>query len=233
MPTIITIRGMCAQEYKKMGLKNNFSSLNDPSLINRIGQVCSVTLENPTDYGLNGAEVEALQEANEALDAAVGTYIAVNAEKLSASAAKEAARAEVLTQISSIVKRIYGDPNVDDTLLAKAGLASRPSRPTLATPNVPTDFTATVIGPNSVELKWKRNENINTTIYTVEVRHGLTGTWQTLTSQTATRFVDETSEPGQPVSYRVYAKRGKRKSTLSTVASVWVDGEETTLSLAA
>ncbi len=216
-----------------MPVRNNFGTLSDPNLVNRISAICSVTLENPADYGLTGGEVEALSDAKDVLDVAVGTYIAVNAEKLSATAVKEAARQDVLTQISSIVKRIYGDPNVDDALLAKASLAPRPSRPTFGTPNVPTAFTATVIGPNSVELKWRRNDNINTTIYTIEVQRGQGEAWNTLTSQTATRFVDETSAPGQPVSYRVYAKRGNRKSVLSSIASVWTEGEESVLSLAA
>lgn len=216
-------------------MKNNFSSLSDTELVSRIGAFCSVALENPTNYGLNGAEVEALSDTNVLLDTAIDSYSEWNNGKLAASATKDARRGDVLTQMSSIIKRVYGDPTVNDSTLAKAGLAPRPSGPTFATPNTPTGFTATVVGPNDVTLRWNRAGNISATMYFIEVKRGETGAWTLLNSVTSTKFSDDTVAPGQPVSYRLYAKRGNRKSGFSSVAQIWPNDEEgqETLHLAA
>lgn len=213
-------------------MKNNFSSLSDTELVSRIGAFCSVALENPTDYGLNGTEVEALSDSNTALGAAIDNYLAANGLKLAASSTKENAREEVLVQMSSILKRVYGDPSVTDKELSEASLAPRPSGPTFTTPNVPTNVNAKVVGPNRIEVKWNRANNINGTLYSIEVQHGQ-GTWSLLDTVTSTRFFYTVGEAGQPISFRIYAKRGNRTSQPSAITSLWSEEEGNNLQIAA
>ncbi|MBL8059531.1 MAG: fibronectin type III domain-containing protein [Chthonomonas sp.] len=213
-------------------MKNNFSSLSDTELVSRIGAFCSVALENPTDYGLNGTEVEALSDANTLLNTNIDNYLAANGAKLAATSAKDSSREDVLTQMSSILKRVYGDPTVTDQDLNKASLAPRPSGPTYTTPNVPTNVNAKVVGPNRIEVKWNKANNIGGTLYSIEVQHGQ-GAWTLLDTITSTRFFYTVSEAGQPISFRVVAKRGNRTSQPSAITSLWSEEEENTLQIAA
>ncbi len=214
-------------------MKNNFSSLSDTELVSRIGAFCSVALENPTDYGLNGTEVEALSDSNTALGASIDNFMAANGLKLAASSTKESAREEVLVQMSSILKRIYGDPSVTDEELSKASLAPRPTGPTFTTPYVPTNVNAKVVGPNRIEIKWNRANNINGTLYALEVQHGEGSPWTALTTITATRYFYTDAQVGSPISFRVTAKRGTRFSQPSASTTLWSEEEGSTLHLAA
>ena len=201
--------------------------------MSRIGAFCSIALETPTDYGLNGTEVEALSDANTLLGTNIDNYMAANGAKLAASATKDESREDVLTQMSSIIKRVYGDPTVDDATLAKASLAPRPAGPTYTTPNVPTNVNAKVVGPNRIEIKWNKANNIKGTLYVIEVQHGQGSPWTSLSTITATRFFYNVSEAGNPISFRVIAKRGNRESVPSAITSLWSEEEGNTLSLAA
>ncbi len=212
--------------------ENNFRNLNDSVLVTRLNTMISTIIENPADYGLDGSEVEAMQTTKDLFNVKIETAQQVDAAKLGAYADKDATRATLLDEVSSIVKRIYSTPSVDDKLLETAGLAPRPGRPQYTIPNAVSDFSAAVKGPDSILLKWRPNGNISSTRYLIEVQVD-GGSWSLLTSVTAGRFVHSGIDPGVMMSYRVYAMRGTRKGPYSTIASVWTGGEEATLQIAA
>ncbi|MBL8061058.1 MAG: fibronectin type III domain-containing protein [Chthonomonas sp.] len=138
---------------------------------------------------------------------------------------------DVLESLSSIVKRIYSDPNVDDKMLRDAGLAERPGKPQYLTPNVPLDATSNVVGPRAVEIRWKRNGNVSPTVYIIEQQ--TPSGWVQIASETATKFVHNNIDAGVMQTYRVTAKRGNRFSPASNEATIWATNGGVELRVAA
>lgn len=212
-------------------MANNFDKYSDSALFSKIGAMSSTLIENPTDYGLTLDQVEELQDANNAFNLAIDLALSTDQVKLSAYQAKFAQRAELLSILGSITKRVYGDPNVDDKALTNAGFAPRPGKPQFNTPNVPTNATATVAGPSEVLIKWNRNGNPSPTQFIVE-QQTPTG-WIQIASVTSSKFIHTGIVAGEPQTYRVYAQRGNRRSFNSNEAAIWSESEGSGLSLAA
>ena len=136
-----------------------------------------------------------------------------------------------MTILGSITKRVYRDPNVDDTMLSKAGFALRPGKPQFTTPNTPTSAAATVVGPTDVLIKWNRNGNVSGTSFIVE-QQTPTG-WIQIASTGSSKFIHSGIEAGVAQTYRVYAQRGNRRSFNSNEATIWSSSEGSGLHLAA
>lgn len=212
-------------------MANAFDKYSDSALSDKVGAMTSTMIEHPTDYGLTLDQVEELQDANTAFNTAIAVALDADQLKLSAYQSKFAQRAEVLTILSSITKRVYGDPNVDDGALTKAGFAPRPGKPQFTTPNVPTNAAATVVGPTDVQIKWNRNGNVSGTQFIVE-QQTPTG-WIQIASTGSSKFIHSGITAGEAQTYRVYAQRGNRRSFNSNEATIWSSSEGSGLTLAA
>lgn len=190
----------------------------------------SELIESPTDYGLTLDEVEALQDLNNAFEVSIQTANTLRQAKLAAYDTKFGDRAALLSSLSSIAQRVYGDPSVDDNALIKAGFAPRPTGPTFVEPNTPTSLAVTLTDEATLTLTWGRNGNPGGTSFIIEQKIG--GNWTLVGSVTASKFRMMNVEVGEKALFRVYAQRGNRKSAYSNQAVIW-DTEGPGLSLAA
>ncbi len=212
-------------------MANSFDKYSDSTLNSKISAMTSTLIEKPLEYGLTLDQVEELQDANTAFNLTIEIAQLADQNKLAAFQAKFAQRAELLTILGSLTKRVYGDPNVDDKALTDAGFATRPGKPQYRTPNAPTNATATVAGPSEVLIKWSRNGNPSPTQFIVE-QQTPTG-WIQIASVTSSKFIHSGIVAGEPQTYRVYAQRGNRRSFNSNEAAIWSESEGSGLSLAA
>lgn len=135
-----------------------------------------------------------------------------------AKAEAKASSVAVLRQLTAIVR---ASPAASDDVLAGFGLPVYDKKPTRSAPNVPTDLSAFGRSDGTNLLKWNRNRNKKETRYFIEARFHHNSEWELIDVVTATKYVHEGVIPGQPVYYRVIAKRNIQRSAPSNTAIVY------------
>lgn len=211
---------------------NNFGKRSDPALVKAIGTATTVLIEQYLNYGVAEAEVELLDEQNAALNAQIQLAANLEAQKRAAFGAKEANRDAALATLSALAGRIYSNPNVTDAMLEQIGFAPRPVRGTRSNPRPVTDLVATAYSNAEVVLKWKRNGNTRSTLFTIQFRPN-GGNWQTVGSTIASKATLEGFVPGQAGTFRVRATVNGKNSAWSNLASIYVDNSTPAIRIAA
>ena len=212
-------------------MSNTFRKKNIPTLVEQIGATLSVVIENPTDYGVNTSECEALGDLKDELIVLYANAEAANQAKLAAYETRNAKWNEVLDSIGDFTKRIYAKPDVDDTLLLKAGLAPRPVS-TARPPQRPLNLVANPSATGEVELTWSRNGNAPNAVFVVETKSS-TGNWTIVGQYTRTRITVSGFTPGVTKYFRVTATRNNASSLPSNETLIYGSSGSSELSIAA
>ena len=154
-------------------------------------------------------------------DGAMTSLYAARNAHLSATSAKDAARARFTSEIRELVREIQGAPNVTTPLALALGLKPRKVPRVKSAPAAPQKLTAKA-APNGVHtLQWQRMGNKPNTTFEIEAQTGDSAAWQIVGSVTATRFTHYGQVPGVKITYRVTARRAKMVSAASNLATVY------------
>ena len=204
-------------------MANQYARLNDETLTLKLTNTSASLLEDLSPYGVSEEEVLALQDLSADLQTAIALQIAAENFKLAATTGKLAAREDAIQTASNLVAKIYANPEVTDTMLAKIGLAQRPKY-ARTRPLIPvTSFFAKAFETGEVKLKWNRNGNSASVIFVVEAQTEPDGPFQYIVSTSRTRVTLRNYAPGKRVTFRVFATRTDAKSSPSNVAIIYGD----------
>lgn len=189
--------------------------------------VCNLQAET---LDLTPAQVTEIQAASTALANSITAYTSARTAANAAKATKMQELADGHAIVSKYSKIFRSDNNVSDAVLSQLMLAPHKTPSTKTVPTIPTDLVANADGNGNILLKWNRNGNISTTVFTVERRSGVSAPWSVIGSTTASKFAT-TWTPGSYVEYRVSASRRDIDSAFSTSVVLWSSGGESTLFL--
>lgn len=211
---------------------NNLGKLPDVILHQRVGEATTVLIEQFASYGLTEDEVEVVDDANSQFDERINTAALLENDRKAAVAAKDAKREEVLDSFLPIVKKLYANPAVSDQMLAKIGLAERPTMGRRSTPQAPTQLDAVAFANGSVKLRWNRNGNTTATVFTIWASTPAGG-WAQAWTGTTTRVTLNGFTPGVERSFKVTASVNNRTSADSNVETIYFGGDGVELDVAA
>lgn len=136
------------------------------------------------------------------------------------------------TLLAKWAKTFRANPAISDALLDQLNLPHHKTPGTKTPPTTPLDLVAGADIQGLVNLKWKRNGNNSTTVFTIETQSELGGDWTIAGSTTKTRF-NYQAVPNQYIAFRVYASRNGLYSQPTLPTTLWANGGGQTLTLAA
>lgn len=211
---------------------NDYTKMPDGVLHGKVEEASTVLIEQYADYGLTEVEIEILGDTNSEFGTDISLATTLENDRKAAVATKNSKRAELISAMSTVAKKIYANPAVDDAMLAKIGLSPRPVYGTRTTPKTPTNLTATTSGDGVVVLKWSRNGNSSSAQFTVWSK-GSTGDWTSLASTNKLKITLD-SPAGVFKMFRVTSTVNNQTSLPSDQVSIYGSGSSsTTLSIAA
>jgi len=155
---------------------NNYGQLSDLDLHAKVAEITSTLIEDYLQYGVTEDSVEALSSLNETFAGDIENSATAYANAKATTSTKNAKRQQVLDSIRAMTLIVYADPDVDDTLLNKAGFSPRPVYGTKTTPKMVTNVTSEAFANGSVTLKWSRSGNSSSALFTIWAR-GTTGNY--------------------------------------------------------
>ena len=98
-------------------------------------------------------------------------------------------------------------------------------------PEIPLEFSATPTATGSVNFRWKRNGNTNSTVFTVEANSG--DGWIQVASTSKVRLTLTGYTPGIAVNFRVRASRNNQTTAPSNESGIYGEGFGSSLQIAA
>lgn len=137
---------------------------------------------------------------------------------------------DLLSKFNAIFK---ANPAVTDELIDQLGLPPRSDGGDHLPVFVPTNLAGMGCSNGVNSLKWANGGNAKGVNYVVEASYDNGGTWEIVDVVTTIKMDHYDQTPGQPVSYRVYAKRRNLKSAPSNVATIYQSGGGQALNLQA
>jgi hypothetical protein len=177
--------------------------------------------DTPVPYGLTAAEGTALVNAAGAFRGALQDVDATKATLATMVATKDAKRATMEDLLRGAVQRIQVNPAVTDAMRGSAGIPLRDTTRSFNAPTPPLALQAMPDASGFNALKWEPGSNAAGARYVIEARIGAATEFATVDVVTATTYRHQGRTPGQPVIYRVLARRGEVLSQPSNTASVY------------
>jgi hypothetical protein len=172
-------------------------------------------------YGLVAAQTLALRAAQTAFTGSLTNSNTKKAEAQIAVADKDSKRQELEDALRPIVAQIQVNPIVTDELRLTASLPVRDTVRTVSSPIPPAGLVANADASGVNVLTWNSNGNASGIRYVVEAKIANAGEFSLVDVVTATSYRHLGRTPGQPVLYRVLARRGAETSQPSNVAGVY------------
>ncbi|MCE9558679.1 MAG: hypothetical protein K8R88_06980 [Armatimonadetes bacterium] len=213
-------------------------------MITRILEVRSDTQFNNDLTTWNGAmnslkvllalKPEELVEIGKLTSDFTSALTAANTAKAAAKSAvtsKDVAKKAALTLVRKYSKKYRADLSISDSVLDQLLFAPHATPGSSTPPSVPTGLIAEDKGLSVVGLAWHANGNKYPTTYVIETRSSATDAWTILDTTTKRRF--DYQADGNPIWFRITAKRSGLTSTPSTAVSLWVNGQGVNLKVAA
>lgn len=208
-------------------ITNIFAEEEFNTALANFANVCNLQAET---LDLTPAQVTEIQAASTALANSITAFTAAKSAANAAKATKMQELADGHAIVSKYSKIFRADNAISDALLSSLMLAPHKTPSTKTVPAIPSELVANSDGNGNIALKWNRNGNISTTVFTIEARGGVSAPWSVIGSTTAAKF-DTTWTPGSYVEYRVSASRRDIDSAYSTSVVLWSSGGESTLFL--
>ncbi len=172
-------------------------------------------------YGVPKADIDDVQARLATLTTALNAVDVAKAGQQNAVMTKDLRRLEVEEKFRNLVQRIQVAPGVTDASKAEAHLPLRDDTRTFSAPVAPVGLVATPNAAGFNDLTWDGSTNAAGIRYVIEAKIGASTEFQTVDVVTATKYRHADRTPGQPIVYRVRARRGEVVSAGSNTASVY------------
>jgi len=134
--------------------------------------------------------------------------------------------------LSKWAKTFRANPTITDALLDQLDLPHHKTPGSKTPPVTPGNLIASSDVQGLVSLKWKRNGNTSTTVFTIETQTALDGDWSIAGSTTKTKF-DYQAVLGNYIAFRVFASRDGQNSQPTVPVTLWANGGGQSLTLKA
>ncbi|MBS1712734.1 MAG: fibronectin type III domain-containing protein [Armatimonadetes bacterium] len=185
----------------------------------------SVAAAHAAALRLDADELLELSTTNTRFAASFDAQETAHAAAKGATALCDQERSEALAVVAKYNAQFHAIPGISPDLLGELGLTVPGGGSGTIPVFTPLDLSATGSSNGVNSLKWKRNGNVSGTMYVIEASYDGTNTWAIVDTSTRTKFEHADQVPGRFVRYRVYAKRGQKKSNPSGTASVYDPGQ--------
>ena len=199
----------------------NFSKMSPIELSLFLSDFIPVANTNLVALGYVAADITALTALKTDIDNRLAASVAAKAAAKSATVNLKIAQRAAKVNLNVRNKQILANVAVPNTLKVLLGLKIPDTVPSHTTPNDPISLVAYGTESGTNLLDWFRNENIDRTQFVIEAKFGTATAWQIVDVVMATKFQDAGRTPGVKAVYRVYARRGERRSGYSNEASVY------------
>jgi hypothetical protein len=183
-------------------------------------QIIAALEADEAAYGVLPANTLALRTELNQFTAALADSNAAKAASTIAVGNKDTQRADVENLLRPLVQQIQVNPNVTDAQRSAAGIPVRDTSRSYNAPIAPRDLVATADGSGTNTLKWNANGNTSGIQYVIEAKIGTSNEFVTVDVRTQTTYNHTTRTVGQPIDYRVRARRGENVSAPSNIGSV-------------
>ena len=214
-------------------MKNTYRNKPDAQLVVFAQQFYNIVNGAAATYSVTPGDLLIIQAALSAFDASVTDQTAKEALFRATVETKRTARENILNTISSYANRFYANPAIDDTEIAATGLEPRDTQRTPVTPTTPQSLIAEPDVDGTVVLRWARNGNPYGVTFVVEEQPAGQTTWSPVMVTPRARVVLNGYEPGDTVTFRVFAQKGELQSPPSNVAVIYGEGGLADLTIAA
>jgi hypothetical protein len=107
---------------------------------------------------------------------------------------------------------IQANPDIPDTIRQAMGLKIHDTTPSHEDPFIPSHCEAKVFSTTTNLIDWKPNGNPSGTSYVIHYRDGAEGDFKLLDVVSASKYKHKGVKAGEPVYYRVAARRGDKQS---------------------
>ena len=204
-----------------MSTNNSWINSTESGLLTQATGLNTQVAANRVALGLSDADVADLTSDVNGFETALNAKTTAEANYRASVLASKSAQTTLKSIMSALNKDVQANESVDDDLKAKVGFPvyKKPSR---GAPSIPTSLSATLEGESTAFLRWNRNGNPSSAIFTVEMSVG-GSSWVSAGSTTASRWRVELGSPGTQTSFRVKARRGELVSSSSTSVTLWPD----------
>lgn len=182
--------------------------------------------------GVSTAELTAVTNGTDGFKGTLETVARTESDARGAVEAKNASKSSVRNSFRVVVDKLYATPSITNSTLATLGLPPRPGT-TLPTPPVTvTNVRGEANANGTARLRWSRNGNTSTTMFLVEA--SVDGSPFVQIAQTLrVSFTDPAATPGVPKTYRIVSFNALGRSAPSTAVTIYADGGEGLLEIAA
>jgi hypothetical protein len=172
-------------------------------------------------YGVPKADIDDVQARLATFTTALNAADVAKAAQQNAVTTKDLRRSELEEKFRNLVQRIQVAPGVTDAAKSEAHLPLRDDTRSFSAPVAPTALVATPNASGFNDLAWDGSTNAAGIRFVIEAKIGAATEFSTVDVVTASKFRHAERTPGQPIVYRVRARRGEVVSAPSNTASVY------------
>ena len=181
----------------------------------------TVANANLATLGLVAADITPLQTDKTNYDSAITNSETLQAQAKAATEKKNIVRKASETKARAIVKRIQAKLDVPPDLKKQLQITVPGESPTPPlVPYTPKNLVVNVVGIGANELRWDRNGNIPSIIFTVEALINDAKEYVQIFTTRKTNFLHTDIPSGTKITYRVRAIHGNVTSPYSNIAVI-------------
>jgi len=188
---------------------------------------------NSSVLGLTAAQVTGLTASFDLFDTSFSELEAQKAALESAVVNKDKNRDSFETLVRRYSKQFRGNNAIPDATLALLNVAPHSTPRSQTSPTQPLALVATTNSVGQVFLTFKRNGNISGTTFWIQSKSSEGDDWATIETTTRSKITIDNFAPGSPAWFRVVAVRRGIRSAPSNSATIYNNGEERSLAIAA
>lgn len=204
----------------------------DGDLNTAVANFNTVCIANAATLSLTPANLTEIAAAATSFEGSLNSAIASKATSKGLVEAKDLQKKATKAVISKYAKIFRANLAVPDNLLDQLMVPHHKTPGTKTPPTEPLDLTASADGNGLVLLKWNRNGNRAGTQYFIEVRTDPQAEWTISGGTTKVQFSYQAA-PGVYIAFRIVAARNGMTSPASVPVSLWENGGQVELQLAA
>ncbi len=174
-----------------------------------------------TELQIGAGDLEVIQDAGTAYETAMANLNTARAAYVAAVQAKDLARQFMIDVDRGYVAQFQAMPNLDPKILETLDVPQRGTTGSRSSATTPNNLVVSVSSLGDVEIKFNRNGNSSSAVFTVEQSFDEGATWSTAFSSTRTRVKLTGYTAGQTAWFRVYATRNGTVSTATMPVMIW------------
>ncbi len=194
--------------------------IKDSELVQSVWAFLSTMQEHQSELGVSSDELTELQAIFSELDTLHSEVFEQKLVLAKAVIEKDEAKQRAKDIIAHYAQSFRAKPSIPDSLLANLDIPVHKPAKVRSSPKAPSELQINSDVLGNVCVRWNRNGNSSSTIFTVEISPDGVNSWQifTATNKTSAKIK---AIPGQEIWFRVNASRNNKSSSYCMKNSLW------------